>query len=164
MRASISQTIKQLGGGLAALGVRVEKPSAAKPISDASDDLFIVRGGKILVTSLIGQVTVLITDVGVDNAKLQHTPTTGAMAAVDICNVLDIGGDIVGSIYIITGAAAAMQNDGGVGVWIASMGTNLLILQPGTISLTCSGTETGSIKWLLHYIAVDTNAYVVPAL
>lgn len=163
MRGSISQTVKQLGAGLAALGVRVEKPSAAKP-DTGTDDLFIVRGGKILLTSLIGQVTVEITNVGVDNMTLQHTPTTGAATAVDLCLLLDIGGDIVDTIYIITGAVgAAVTDDAGVGVWMGSMQTNLLILQPGTIAVACTSDETGSIKWLLHYIAVDTNAYVVPA-
>lgn len=164
MRGSLSQILKGLGGGLGALGVWVETPIADKPISDANADLFIVRGGKILVTSLIGQVTTIITNVGVDNAMVRHTPDTGAAAITPLCGVLDIGGNIVDSIWIITGAvAAALQNDAGAGVWIASMGTALLALQTGTISWTCSGTETGAARWLLHYIAIDKHAYVVPA-
>lgn len=167
MRGSISQTVKRLGGGLAALGVRVDKPATAKPVSAATSDLFVIRGGKILLTSLIGEVTIDITDVGPDLAYLQHAYTTGTPGTTDLCDSatgLDIGGDTVGTIYIITGDITVdLEDDADVGVYIASMGTNLLVLQPGTIQLVCSATETGSIKWLLHYIAIDKNAYVLPA-
>lgn len=167
MRASISQTVRQLGGGLAALGVRVDKPEVDIPTAGATVDLFIVRGGKILLTSLIGQVTENITDVGTVFTRLQHYHTTGVPGVTFLSSDganLDIGGDVVPTMYIITGATGVpMEDDGAVGVYLASMYTNLLILQPGTIQLLCTGTETGKIKWLLHYIAVDPNAYVVPA-
>lgn len=164
---SLSQAVRGLGGGLAALGVRVDKPSADIPVSPAVDGLFVITHGKILLTSLIGQVTKEIS-AGPDLAYVQHLPTTGAVTAIPLCDetatALDIDGAIVGEIFIITGLATdAMQLDEGAGVWIASMGTNQVILQPGTIGWTCDSTNTGKVKWVMHYVALDPGSVVSPA-
>ena len=49
--------------------------------------LFTVAGGKVLVTSLVGEVTTAITVA--NSYKLQHNPTTGTTK--DLCAATDIG-------------------------------------------------------------------------
>lgn len=162
----LGQTVRQLGGGLAALGVRVERPAAAVP-QNAVDNLFVVYHGKILLTSIMGQVTVAITSAGNANTKLVHTPTTGAAAQTDLCGVLDLAAGnngAVDAILTITGTVAnALLSDEKDGVDDASLPT-LLILQPGTIAVSQSVADgAGSIKWVLQYVALDKYAVVVPA-
>lgn len=155
----LGQTVKELGGGLAALGVRVDKPAAAVP-QNALDALFVVSYGKILLTSIMGQVTGVLGG-GATNARLVHTPATGQ---TNLCGDLVVTTDPVDTMYSITGTVAnAMLEDAGGGVDAATMPI-LLILQPGTISLiTDQAGATGSIKWVLHYVALDKYAVVRPA-
>lgn len=155
----LGQTVKQLGGGLAALGVRVNKPAAAIPLN-TTDALFVVYYGKILLTSIMGQVTEDINIAG-NLSNLIHNPAAGA---TPLCGTLDITGDLVDTVYTITGTVGdPMQSDEKAGVEEASL-PNLLILQPGTIVLSCANaTGTGSIKWVMQYVALDKYAVVRPA-
>lgn len=158
----LGQTVRELGGGLAALGVRVSRLATAIP-QNADDNLFIIQHGKILLTSLMGEVTVIIAG-GANNTNLLHTPTTGLAAQTDLCAVLDINADVVGTQYTIDGTVGnALLDDAGRGEDIASLPV-LLILQPGTIAINCAqAAGTGSIEWVLEYVALDQGAKVVVA-
>jgi len=152
------------------LGERVDKGAVTLPsgASTIEDDLFTVAGGRVMLRSIVGQVTVIVAVVTTMTVKLTHTPTTGAAVATDMCTGLDTKADIVDTIYTIPGGVGApMVDDAGAGVAVPSFDTtNKQILQPGVIKMNTvnvGGTGSGAIKWTLHYIPIDDGATVVAA-
>jgi len=139
------------------LGFRVEKATAALPAT-TDGALFTITGGRILLTSIVGEVTTVI-QTQANNTKLKFNPTaTGADQ--DLCAVLDTSADAVGELYTITGIVAdAMRSD----LLIGQGMTNPLILSEGDIELDCAATNTGSVKWTAHYIPLDDGAVLVSA-
>lgn len=139
------------------LGEVVNRGTAALPATTAGA-LFTVAGGRVLVTSIVGEVTTVI-QTQANNTKLTANPTTGT--SVDMCTVLDISADEVGCLYGITGtpADALVGTNAGLTVGLKSG----LVLNAGTIDLDCAATNTGSVKWTLHYIPIDIGATVVAA-
>ena len=141
-------------GPVSPLGDRVEKSITA---DNGVVNTFAVTGGLVLVTSLVGIVT---TQIGatVATLKLQSDPTaTGS--TVDLCAAVAVTGDIIGTLYSISGA-------GGDNIIIGSIGTvagpsQAFYVPVGTIESVFSADPVGgAIRWVLHYIPVDTNAVV----
>jgi hypothetical protein len=60
-------------------GTTVSK--AYTPLAVETKTLFTITGGKVLITSIVGEVTTAITVAG--TSKLQANPTTGATG--DLC-------------------------------------------------------------------------------
>jgi hypothetical protein len=89
-------------------GIKVSRATAALPQTTAGA-LFTISGGKVLVTGLIGEVTTVI-QTQADNTKLTFDPTD-AGATQDLCAVLDITADAVGTMYSITGTPATAMQD-----------------------------------------------------
>ena len=138
------------------LGVPVTKATATLPAGTAGA-LFTVAGGRVLVTSIVGEVTTVI-QTQANNTKLTANPTTGS--SVDMCAVLDITADEVGCLYGITGtpADALVGTDAGLTI---GMGNKGIVVNAGTIDLDCAATNSGSVKWTLHYVPIDSGATVV---
>lgn len=136
----------------------VYRATAALPQSTAAA-LFTVTG-RIKLLSIIGEVTTAIQNQA-NNTKLIANPSLGGASDVDICAVLNIANDAVGTNYFITGtlATALQDNASGVGVFQAAP----LIIPAGTIDLSCSASNTGSVKWQVKYIPIDPGAVVVAA-
>ena len=124
----------------------------------ATQNLFVVNGGRIILTGIVGEVTTVI-QTQACNAKLISTPTTGT--AVDLCGVLNISAKEVGCLFGITGTLATALVGANAGA------TNLLatpiIIPIGVIGLNTSATNTGAIKWRMTYVALDSAASVVSA-
>ena len=139
----------------AAKPIRVSKATADLPQTDVAT-LFTISGGKVLVSDIIGEVTTII-EAGANNTKLLSNPTVGA--SVDLCAVLDIAEDAVGTMYGITGTFtdALTETTSGAG----TSQTDPVLVAPGTIELSCDASKTGKIKWVLFYIPVDEGAKVV---
>lgn len=141
------------------LGIKVSKATSGLPAT-TTKSLFTITGGLVLVTMILGEVTTVI-QTQADNTKLSFDPTdTGTTQ--DICAVLDISADAVGTMYHISGTPADAMRDnlnfarGGL--------TGLpLLLKPGAILLDCAATNTGSVKWDLWYLPVASGARVVAA-
>lgn len=136
------------------LGFRVNRATDTLPQTTA-EAIFNIVGGRVLLTSILGEVTVII-QTQANNTKLTANPTVGT--SVDMCAVLSITADEVGCLYSITGVPAD-----------AMIGTNAglvpgmqkpLILPVGTIDLDCAASNTGSVKWLVTYIPLDDGAYM----
>ena len=131
---------------------------ATGTLTNADKDLFTVAGGRCVITSLSGLVTVAVT---IANAyKLKHNPTTGAVDA-DLCATLDIGttDTPAGNLLALTGVpSAAMQRSADMQV----MMTNYIIVRNGAIEQQSAGTD-GEITWTLTYIPYDTGATIVAA-
>ncbi|WP_326646063.1 hypothetical protein OG884_15540 [Streptosporangium sp. NBC_01755] len=137
------------------LGSRVEKATGA--LAAETKALFTVSGGKVLITSIVGEVTTAIT--AANSYKLQHNPTVGATK--DLCAATDIGttdtpaGNLLGfqgltgdSILTGPGAVPTIKQP--------------IVLTPGSVEHVSAGTD-GAITWVLTYIPLDDNAAVVAA-
>lgn len=139
---------------VAGLGYRLDRATEALPAT-TDGALFTITGGRILLTSLVGEVTTVI-QTQANNTKIKFNPTaTGADQ--DLCAVLDITADAVGEIYTITGIVAnAMRSD----LLIGQGMTNPLILSEGDIEIDCAATNTGEVQWSMWYLPLDRGATV----
>ena len=139
---------------LIGLGRTVTKATGTLVNADIS--LFTVAGGRAAITSLIGEVTVAVTNANAFLIKLN--PTVGADN--DLCAALDIGttDTPVGHLLAITGNPGdAMIRGGGVGM----MTTEILCME-GVIEAESNGTD-GEITWTLTYVPYDDGATIAPA-
>ncbi len=140
----------------ALLGLQLDRETATLPAS-VYGALFTIVGGRILLTSIIGQVTTAIQGSAV-NIKITATPTTGT--AVDIATDLACISDGIGTLYGINAYVGAMVSgeEGAV-----AMPVNSIIIPVGTLGITTNATRTGSVKWSITYVPYDDNAYVTVA-
>lgn len=135
---------------------RVNRATAALPAGTA-EAIFTVTG-RVKVLSIQGEVTTQIQNQ-LNNTKLTANPAVGA--SVDLCAVLDIANDAVGTNYTITGtlADALVETTSGAGAYQAAS----VFVTAGTIDLDCSAANTGSIKWTIVYEAIDSGATITAA-
>lgn len=140
------------------LGIRVDRATDTLP-QTADEALFTITGGRIVLVSLVGEVTTAI-QAQADNTKIKFNPTaTGADQ--DLCAVLDITGDAVGELYTISGTVAdAMRSDLLIGNPVLA---SPLTLSEGDIELDCAASNTGSVAWTLVYVPLDDGASVAAA-
>lgn len=141
-------------------GVRVARATAALPQTTTST-LFTISGGKVLITGIIGEVTTVI-QTQADNTKLTFDPTD-AGATQDLCAVLDITADAVGTMYSITGTPATAMQDALNFLPSSKVLAQPLVLKPGSILLDCAASNTGAVKWECTYIPLDNGASVAAA-
>lgn len=138
------------------LGIRVDRATATLP-QTAAAAIFNVKGGRVLMTGILGEVTTLLGAVG--NINLEANPTTGTTSVLDV--VLAAGAKEAGTLLSITGTVGdAMLGDDAGGV---RMGPAPVVLPVGTLDLRTSASDTGAIKWSLWYIPLDDGAYVEAA-
>lgn len=135
----------------------VERATANLP-QGTQAALFTVTG-RILLTQIVGECTTEI-QLQTTNSKLIANPTVGA--DVDICSLLNIGGNAVGTLYNITGTLANALIATTSGAFKAQ--ADPIVIAAGTIDLdTDDDTSTGQIKWTIHYIPLDSNSMIVTA-
>lgn len=136
-------------------GTRVEKSTGT--LAATTIGLFTVAGGKVLVTSIVGEATTAITVA--NSYKLQHNPTTGVTK--DLCAATDIGttdtpaGNLLGfqgltgdSILTGPGAVPTLKQP--------------IVLTAGSVESVSAGTD-GVILWVLTYVPLDDGATIVAA-
>lgn len=139
------------------LGVKVSRATDTLP-QTATEDLFSIDGGRVLITSLVGEITTVI-QTQANNTKLTFDPDSGG-SDVDLCAVLDISADAVGDLYTITGTLATAMQTGDEVLAANQVLQSPLVLTPGDIKLNCAASNTGSVKWDLTYIPLDAGASV----
>jgi hypothetical protein len=138
------------------LGNVATKATGALTAADIS--LFTIAGGRVMVTSVIGEVTVAVT--AANASKLKLNPTVGAVDA-DLCATLDIGttDSPVGQLFAITGVPGdAMISAAG----LARVQNNYLILAEGVLEQESAGAD-GEITWTVTWLPYDTGATLVAA-
>ena len=146
-------------------GIRVEKTAFTLPAT-TSTAMFTVSGGRVLVTSLIGEVTTVV-QAQACNLNVTIDPT-GAGAAADLVAATEINADAVGTFYSVSGVQADLlgsQTDGGTQVpthALARTGRSFMV-PAGSILLKTSATNTGATKWVMTYIPLDDGASVAAA-
>jgi hypothetical protein len=141
------------------LGKSVDRAAAIQPAT-AYGALFTVATGKILVTSLIGEV-VVATPATANTVKVTGTPSSGT--AVDWTSATSTASKEVGAVISlpVTAGGALVVANAGAGNAIAPTG---YVAQVGTVGITTSGTAaTGTVKWTLTYIPLDAGATVTAA-
>jgi hypothetical protein len=141
------------------LGTRVANAAAGKTLAaTGTGTIFTVAGGKVAVTSIVGEVTTVI-QTQANNIKLVATPTTGSVN--DLTGVVESSAAAVGSLFSAQGLAAdALVKSTGGGV---STLRQPIIVAIGTIGLNTAATNTGAIKWTLTYVPIDDGATVTAA-
>lgn len=138
-------------------GIRVEKATAALPAT-ATGSLFLVTGGRILLTSILGEVTTAI-QAQANAIKLVATPTVGTVN--DLSGTVESNGLAAAGLLSITGLAAdAMVKSVGGGI---SGLRNPIVVAVGAIGLNTAATNTGSVKWVMTYVPLDNGATVAAA-
>lgn len=138
-------------------GFRSDRATAVLPQSVAGA-LFTVAGGRVLLLGVIGEVTVAIQNQA-NNTKLKSVPTVGS--TVDICAVVDVANLEVGGKLSVAGvfATALQKTLAGASVFP----TNAIVLAPGSLSLDCAASNTGSVKWTAFWVPLDDGATLVAA-
>jgi len=144
-------------GGKNVNGLYFENRATAALPATTQAAIFTVTG-RIKLVNIVGEVTTVI-QTQACNTKITANPTVGA--DVDLCANLDVTAAAVGSQFSITGtlANAMVKTVSGAGVFQAAP----LLIQPGTIDLITSATNTGSVKWKIEYLPVDPGARVFAA-
>lgn len=137
-------------------GNRVEKAYATLAVETKS--LFTVAGGKVLITSIIGEVTTAITVAG--TSKLQHNPTTGTtrdlVAATDLGTTDTPAGNVLGFTGVPTDSIVH-------GPGAAPTLAKPLVLTAGTIEQVNATGADGGITWVLTYVPLDDGATITAA-
>lgn len=134
--------------------IRVSRPSDTTP-QTATETLFEVEGGRILMKALVGEVTVV---QGATASNLSIVIDSDAGAADDLASAVATANDAVGIMYTVEGDGTALLK-AGIGWGQACLGLGVVIA-PGAIRLTASGSNTGEIKWDLYFLPLDEAAYV----
>ena len=140
-------------------GIQVNRATAAVPTSAADQALFTIVGGRVIITSLIGEVTTVIGGT-TPSMKLIANPTA-AGASFDLVSAVAITADAVGNLYSLaaTAGGALQVTESGTAVFGVAMAVKV-----GTIDCNISAADaTGSIKWSLTYVPLDNGASVVAA-
>lgn len=133
-------------------GVRVDRVTAALP-QTGNSTLFTITGGRVLITTLVGEVTTAI-QAQANAIQLLAISTVGSVSTA-LCASFESNGLALGSLLTIPGA-------GGTAVAGSSVvQNNELITQPGIIRLTTAASNTGSMRWTLSYASLDPGAAVV---
>ena len=151
----ITQAAFHRSGSSAAIdGVETARPAAALPQSGVGS-LFTVTG-KIKVLDIVGTVVTGIQNQA-NNTKLQAKAS--GQTAVDMCATADVANKAANIMFSITGVAATALQSG-----FAVLGMSQpWIVQDGTIDLSCSASNTGTVKWTLRWIPLEAGATVVAA-
>lgn len=155
------------------LGVRVAKSLSAPQTTSAA--LFNVTGGKVAITSVIGEVTTVIGGTTV-NYNLTYTPSGGS--AADLCAATACTSDAVGTLYsLVSGVATdllSVQSVSAIGgtpvaaseapnVTYAPLLRMPFVVRAGALNWKTSASTTGVVAWTLTYIPVDDGASVAAA-
>lgn len=137
------------------LGTKVDRTAAVLPAT-ATGHLFQVTGGKVVVTSLIGEVTT-VCDGTATTVKITSTPTTGT--AVDLSSTTAVTSKEVGALISLplTLGGALIVNNAGAGQIPGALG---FVVPIGYIDCITSATNTGAVKWYVTYIPYDDGASI----
>lgn len=140
------------------LGTRVANAAGKTLPATTTGTIFTVAGGKVAVTSIVGEVTTVI-QTQANAIKLVATPTTGTVN--DLTATVESSAAAVGSLFAAQGLAAdALVKSTGGGV---STLRQPIIVAIGTIGVNAAATNTGAIKWTLTYVPLDDGATVTAA-
>ncbi|GAB3156253.1 hypothetical protein GCM10027258_62400 [Amycolatopsis stemonae] len=150
------------------LGKPVSK--AYSPLAVETKDLFVIAGGLVAVTAIVGKVTTSITVA--NTIKLQANPTLGT--SVDLCAATDLGttDTPAGDLITISGAPTAAPV---VGIGAVPLGSiskvsadylgaaQTVVVAPGVIQQVTATGADGGITWICTWVPLEDGATLVAA-
>lgn len=144
---------------LISLGETVARATAALPAS-TSGNIFTVTGGRIIIVSLVGEVTTAVQNQACTLA-IGYAPTTGTGSTTNLGTASSIIAAPIGTHFGFNpGSATATDLATQAGVSLPSAG---VLVDVGAVQITTSATNTGSVKWDIAYIPYDNGAQVAAA-
>ena len=155
-----NKRLSEIWQGKRLLGQKVERALAALP-QTAALAIFTISGGRIMLTSLIGEVTTIIG--GVANVTRFTHIATGPLAEQNLCALgTDINALALGSFMGMTGVPTDPLV---TGLGTIPGQTMPIFLQTGQIFIRCAGSDggTGRVKYSIRYIPYDDAASVSAA-
>lgn len=145
----------------AELGWRVALGTPKTLPLNATQTVFTITGGRIMVALLLGVVTTIVGGT-TPAVKYVATPTTGT--ANDMCTALTVTTDEVGMQWclpIAVGSALIGAASTGKSGSASGPGLGGQIVAPGTIGFNCSAADaTGAATHTLYYIPLDAGVGV----
>lgn len=140
-------------------GYLVARATSALPAT-ATGNIFTVTGGRILIVSLVGEVTTAVQNQACTIA-LGYAPTVGTGSTTALGTASSVIAAPIGThVGFNPGGAAAVDLATQAGVSVPSA---RFLVDPGAVTITTSATNTGSVKWDLIYVPYDTNVTVTAA-
>lgn len=154
----MASLIKGKDNRFISLGTKVEEPAAVLPAT-ATGHIFLVSGGRVVVTSLVGQVTTVCSATAT-TVSVGTTPTVGTANTTGLATATAITSLEVGSLVSIPLTKGALQVGSNGGAAVQIMGDGGLVVPAGNIDIVTSATNTGAFKWTLTYYPYDDGASV----
>lgn len=154
MGGNFNESTRDMIGNMA-LGLRVDRAAAAH--SGATTAYFNIKGGKVLMTGLVGEITAAS---GANACSWQSNPTTGTTGPV--CAALDIDPALVGDALTITGVATGAMTYNASATGLPMMSVKGVVLPIGALEFISAAAD-GSSKWSIWYIPLEDGAYVEAA-
>lgn len=155
----------------AGTGIRVNRLEAADAVGPTN--LFTITGGVVLVTGLVGFVTVIRTGGAGATQLFSHSTGATALCAAGITGLATVGtimtitGDPADALIIGVGTGVANTfppiQGGMKGSGIGGIAQFGLLMGVGTITTTISIVTTGNTRYALSYIPIDDGATIAPA-
>ena len=125
-------------------------------------ECFNVTGGRVLVFSIVGEVTVVLgSSGGVNDFNYSFTADAGVSEGItwELCDAADVDQDAVGTLYTMTGTPTdplVVSTKGFIPIQ-----ANGFVLTTGTIDMVTTGSSTtGAIKTTVLYKALDVGATI----
>jgi hypothetical protein len=144
---------------LIALGSTSARATATLPAT-ASGNIFTVTGGRIIIVSLVGEVTTAVQNQACTIA-LGYAPTVGTGSTTNLGTASSIIAAPIGTHFGFNpGGATVTDLATQAGVALPSAG---ILVDAGAVQITTSATNTGSVKWDLAYIPYDNGVSVAAA-
>jgi hypothetical protein len=145
---------------IANYGTPVQRAAAALPQS-ATQSIFTVIGGNVIITSLFAVITTVV-QVQATTFKINalNTASTGN-TDLSLAAGSDLTGAAVGTIIgfpNVNVASPAIATIGNAGVQ-----NNEFIVGAGTLRAITTASSTGAWKWYLNYVPLDFGASVAAA-
>lgn len=141
-------------------GIKISRATAA--IENGADALFNVKGGRILLLGLVGQITDVM-DATATTLKITANPDTGSDTDLCIASA-SIATEEVGTMFTLpaaVGSALTISSTMGAAPLTAPP---VFVVAPGTLDLVAGvGANAGKAKWDLFYVPLDKGAYVEAA-
>ncbi len=150
--ANYNKSTRQRVADLVA-GLRVDRDAATH--AAATTHYFKITGGKVLMTGLVGEVTVAST---ANACSWVANPTTGT-ATQPVCANLDIDPAVVGDALTITGVGSEAMTYGGSATGLPMMSVKGVVLCAGYLDFIAAAA-VGATKWSIFYVPIDDGAYV----
>jgi hypothetical protein len=135
-------------------GIKVERTAAVLPAT-ATATIFNVTGGRIILTTLVGEVTTVCsgtaTNVTINSVGTASAVTT-PLATASAVTSLAVGNEFA---FSSLGGAAT------IGAAVTQNGE--IIVPAAAIQIVTSATNTGAMRWTITYIPLDDGATVAAA-